>query len=104
MALLSVDEELARGVDKVPFANGFEFESWSSIWCDECAHYVDCPLLLVILHEKTPQAWEDVNPSALNRYHCNEFERKDDAETPTVQAEGSTRAARVEPGALPGLR
>jgi hypothetical protein len=86
VALLSFDDELSRAVDKVPFANGFEFDSWSSIWCDECVHFDDCPLLLVILREKTPQSWEDVNPAALNRYHCHEFERKDDAQASSLQA------------------
>ena len=74
MALLNVDEELARAADQVPFSNGFEFDCWSSIWCEECVHYDDCPLLLVILHEKTPAAWDEVDPGALNRYHCREFE------------------------------
>lgn len=83
MALLSLEDELARASDKVPFANGFEFESWSSIWCEECTHYETCPLLLVILHEKTPVAWQDKNPGALNRYHCEEFNQKD--ETQEVQ-------------------
>lgn len=87
MALLSFDDELDRAIQKVPFSNGFEFDSWSSIWCDECVHYEDCPLLLVILHEKTPEPWDDVRPSALNRYHCREFERKDDGQAPPLQAD-----------------
>lgn len=94
MALLSFDDELERARDQVPFANGFEFDSWSSIWCDECVHYEDCPLLLVMLHEKTPAAWEDVAPHALNRYHCHEFTQELAVEEPQVQEEqGPTRSA-----------
>lgn len=78
MALLSVDAELGRAKDTVPFANGFEFDCWSAIWCEECVHYEDCPLMLVILHEKTPAAWDDIAPGALNRYHCAEFEKADE--------------------------
>jgi hypothetical protein len=85
VALLSLEEELDRARDQVPFSNGFEFESWSSIWCDECAHYENCPLLLVILREQTPAAWEDRNPGALNRYVCEEFTQSETEET-TVEA------------------
>lgn len=73
MALLTFDEEMERARPRVPFSNGFEFESWSSIWCDECVHEGTCPLLLVMLHEVTPGPWDDINPGALNRYHCHEF-------------------------------
>lgn len=92
MALLNFDDELAQAKDAVPFSNGFEFESWSSIWCDECQHQLTCPLLLVILHEKTPAAWDVIDPGALNRYHCQEFEQKEpDASTPDAVSE--SRAA-----------
>lgn len=77
MALLTPEEEDARAEDSWPFSNGFEFDSWASIWCLECAHYATCPLLLVMLMGKTPAAWEQVDPGALNRYHCHEFLRKD---------------------------
>lgn len=86
MALLSFDEEMARARPVIPFAFGYEFDHWSSIWCNECRHQATCPLLLVSLRELTPGPWEDVNPQALNRYHCHEFEATD-VEVPQVQAD-----------------
>jgi hypothetical protein len=74
VAVLSFEQELQRAKPQVPFSNGFEYDSWSSIWCEECVHEPTCPLLLVILHEKTPAAWREIDPLALNRYHCDEFE------------------------------
>lgn len=96
MALLSFDDELERAREKVPFSNGFEYDSWSSIWCDECVHFEDCPLLLVIMHEKTPAAWEDVAPHALNRYHCHEFTQESAVEEPQVQEQESARPTQLE--------
>lgn len=90
MALLSFEEEFERARDGRPFANGFEFESWSSIWCDECALEDQCPLLSIILENKTPYSWEDKNPGALNRYHCWEFESRGSGEqTAEVPLPGS---------------
>lgn len=86
MALLSFDEEMNRTRPGAPFANGFEFDNWYSLWCQDCVHEDTCPLLLVALHEVTPGPWEDRNPGALNRYHCREFEGNLD-EAPPVQAE-----------------
>jgi hypothetical protein len=86
MALLSFDEEMDRSRPCIPFSNGYEFDNWYSIWCQECRFEDACPLLLVALHEVTPGPWEDRNPGALNRYHCTEFERIPD-EAPSVQAE-----------------
>lgn len=83
MALLSVDEELERSRKLVPFSNGYEYDCWSSIWCQECIHEKACPLLLVILHERTPASWEDREPLALNRYTCTEFRNTN--ETPTEE-------------------
>lgn len=78
MALLSFEEELARSSDRVPFSNGYEFDCWSSMWCSDCVREPECPLLLVILHERTPALWEDRDPGALNRYVCTGFERSSD--------------------------
>lgn len=75
MALLSSYAEFHRAADVIPFANGHEYQSWRAIWCDECVHETDCPLLdIAVLAERTPAAWEDVRPGALNRYHCHEFQ------------------------------
>lgn len=86
MALLSFDEEMNRARKGVPFANGYEFDSWFSIWCAECRNEGTCPLLVVALNERTPGPWLDVNPGALNRYVCEEFESVGD-EAPTVRLE-----------------
>ena len=90
VALLSFELEMQRSRPGVPFSNGNEFDTWFSIWCQECRHQASCPLLLVALHEVTPGPWEDRNPGALNRYHCTEFERIPD-EAPPVQDDHSPR-------------
>lgn len=89
MALLSFIDELARAEKRWPFSDGYEFESWSAIWCAECVHEMECPLLLVMLAGRTPQAWEDRNPGALNRYHCHEYQDVKAEENSDV-AEGET--------------
>lgn len=81
MALLSTDEEFDRGVDKPPFSNGFEGESWMGIWCEECRHEPDCPLILVAITGRTPLAWHEQErgvgdlASLTHRYTCHEFEQ-----------------------------
>lgn len=84
MALLSVREEMDRGRPGWAFSNGFEYDSWSSIWCEECAYQATCPLLTLILLEMVPAAWEDRNPGALNRYVCHEYQSNNDDSEPTV--------------------
>lgn len=62
------------------FSNGYEWDSWSSIWCATCVKDVneDCPVILDILFsEKTPDALIDSRPGSLNRYDCKEFESID---------------------------
>jgi hypothetical protein len=82
VALLTVEQELARARPDRAFANGTEYECWSDIWCAECVQEPTCPLLYIAMfNQVTPAAWEDVRPGYLNRYHCGEFERADDAET-----------------------
>lgn len=79
MALLSLQEEMDRSRSGPAFANGFEFDSWSAIWCEECALVDDCPLLEVALLEHlVPAAWEDRNPGALNRYVCHEYRKPEE--------------------------
>ncbi len=74
MALLSFDEENERSDPHAPFANGYEGESWMSLWCEDgCANYKDCPLILVALLGRTPQQWEIREPGGLNRYTCHAY-------------------------------
>lgn len=85
MALLSPEEEFERARPGWAFANGFEWESWSAIWCLECSHEPTCPLLVVMLQERIPAAWEDRNPGALNRYVCHEYRSNNDENEPTAE-------------------
>jgi len=77
VALLEIVDELDRAAGHWPFSNGYEMTQWSDIWCAECVHYETCPLLIVVLHGKTPAPWELREHGALNRYTCHEFTRKD---------------------------
>jgi hypothetical protein len=86
MALLNFEAEMGRSRPGAPFSNGYEFDNWYAIWCEECRHEGTCPLLLVALNEVTPGPWVDKNPGTLNRYHCAEFERIPDEAAP-VQVE-----------------
>lgn len=80
MALLDLDGEMDRAVPRPAFANGFEGESWMSLWCVDCVNDVDndCPLVGVALLGRTPRAWDDASPGHLNRYVCNEFFKKEE--------------------------
>lgn len=74
MAVLSFDAEYQRARHRPPFSNGFEGETWMSLWCEDgCTHYDDCPLLLVAMLDRTPQAWTEREPLGLNRYTCTEY-------------------------------
>lgn len=77
MALLDFEAEMARAVEGRPFANGFEGESWMSLWCEDgCVNQPDCPLLVVALLGRTPKQWEDKEPGSLNRYECHVYEEE----------------------------
>lgn len=76
MALLSIAAELDRAYPRWPFNNGYELESWSDIWCEQCTHFETCPLLTVMLMGRTPAAWEVRDVTQLNRYTCHEFDEK----------------------------
>lgn len=61
--------------ERAPFANGFEWDHWSNVWCDRCSHYDDCPIILVALHGRTPAEWTNRQDNSLiDRYQCTEFE------------------------------
>ena len=68
-------EILADAIDRRAFANGSEFDAWSSGWCDTCIFYADCDLLAVALIEgKTPVEWRPDQPGSLwNPYTCDEY-------------------------------
>jgi hypothetical protein len=74
MTLLSVGEEYDRALDRRPFANGHEGQSWMAAWCERCAHENTCPLLTTALLGRTPAAWTEIDPAALaGRYHCAQW-------------------------------
>lgn len=77
MALLSIEDEMARATLTPPFSNGYEGESWESIWCEDCIHYDDCPLLSVAVFGRTPHAWKMRDIGALNRYTCHEHQAEE---------------------------
>jgi hypothetical protein len=58
-----------------PFSSGFEWDHWSSAWCETCLHIDSCPLLmLVFTQESTPKEWRDDVPGGLaDRYVCTEY-------------------------------
>lgn len=74
MALLDLRAEAARARDGAPFSNGFEGESWMSLWCQDCAHQKFCPLLDVAFLGRTPAPWTLREPGGLNRYTCEEHQ------------------------------
>lgn len=74
--LIDDDDEFDRSVDKPPFSNGFEGESWMRIWCEECIHEPRCPLILIAMCGRTPHPWEEIDRASLtHRYTCHEFEQ-----------------------------
>lgn len=84
MALLSIEAELERSEDKMPFSNSTEGVGWMSIWCEECAHEPDCPLLLVSMMDRTPAAWELRDQASINRYTCTQYEGAEGGEAAPV--------------------
>lgn len=84
MALLSVEDEMARALPEMPFSNSTEGFGWMSIWCDECIRERNCPLLLVAMMNRTPASWELRDQGSINRYTCTEFEGAPDGEAPPV--------------------
>jgi hypothetical protein len=81
VALLSHTQELLRAIRRPPFANGYEGESWMSMWCEDCIHFDDCPLLTVAVFGMTPATWQDRDAGAMNRYICPEHEAINGEET-----------------------
>ena len=83
MALLSIDEELARAEIGPPFASDDQYAGWWSIWCRDCAHELHCPLLMVAARDRTPAEWVLRDQGAINKYTCTEYEASN-ADEPTV--------------------
>lgn len=81
------EDALSRSSDRVPFANGTEWEAWAAGWCrgtcKPCRHddidlggEIACPILEVaLLNERTPAEWVD-RRSALGpeMYRCTKYE------------------------------
>lgn len=77
MALLSFDDEAERAKPDAPFSNSTDGCSWMAIWCEDCRHEADCPLLLLAITGFTPAAWQERDHASLNRYICLEFEHSE---------------------------
>jgi hypothetical protein len=62
------------------FANGTEWDVWSSGWCDFCQHQETCPLIVFAMtNERTPAEWVDDQPGTLvHPYWCTEFAPSED--------------------------
>lgn len=75
MALLDLEFELGRSIDRQPFANRLEGESWMNLWCADCVHELSCSLQEVAMLGRTPVAWQLRDLGALDRYTCTEFVR-----------------------------
>lgn len=59
-----------------PFSNGFEWDCWSSKWCQRCAKDAndDCALILTAMCGTRPVEWLEMQPNGLeDRYDCSEF-------------------------------
>jgi hypothetical protein len=88
---MRTDDEIDAGARPgSAFSNGYEWDCWSSKWCDRCVHddwQTDkfCPLVAVaMLGDKTPAEWMDEKPLSLyDRYTCIEFRSEDDGPDPT---------------------
>lgn len=89
MALLSFDEEYDRAHDTSAFSNSTDGHAWMGLWCEDCNHYEDCPLILVAMMGRTPLTWSEREPRSLNRYTCREFDdvTAEHQPTPTVGEE-----------------
>lgn len=71
-------------IDRMPFSNSTEGDTWMARWCDMCVHdaparrgdYANaCPLVAVALTGVTPAEWEPLEPLRLGeQYRCTEYE------------------------------
>lgn len=73
MALLSLEEELVRAEVGPPFLTDDQYAGWWSIWCRDCAHQQDCPLLVVAARDRTPAEWLLRDHAATNKFTCTEY-------------------------------
>lgn len=73
MALLRIEDELARAQLREPFSSLEQGQAWTNLWCSECANASFCSLLLVSAMGRVPAAWIEREPAAPNRYTCTEY-------------------------------
>lgn len=95
MSLPTFEEADATAREGSPFSNGTEGECWMENNCYRCVNDAPtrrdewdkgCPLIMVALLGKTPNAWMEKNPYGLSdRYTCIYFRDEDDpgGEEPT---------------------
>lgn len=77
----SYDDAYERAADKPAFSNGTEFEAWMDRNCYSCANdgeSAGCPLVLVMMTERTPAEWKKDKPGSLGeQYTCDLFSPAD---------------------------
>ncbi|MEO3869383.1 hypothetical protein ABGB18_11175 [Nonomuraea sp. B12E4] len=88
MSLPTFEEADATAQEGSPFSNGTEGECWMENNCHRCVNDAPtrrdewdkgCPLIMVALLGKTPNAWMERNPYGLyDRYSCIYFRDEDD--------------------------
>lgn len=72
----SYDDAYERAADRPAFSNGTESEAWMDRYCYSCKNDEGdgCPLVLVMVTERTPVEWKDDKPGSLGRqYTCELF-------------------------------
>lgn len=85
--LLTYADVEARAYPASAFSNGYEWERWSSRWCESCKHdemlgamgdtgVTNCPIAEILLvGSGTPRELEEVSLGGLeNRYRCLGYE------------------------------
>ncbi len=71
---LDYDREYQLAADGSPFSNGSEGQAWMANWCELCAAYDTCPLILIAMLGRRPRQWVNEQPASLdNRYTCEAF-------------------------------
>lgn len=84
MALLKIEKEMERARPGAAFSTLDDGASWMAIWCDECTKEPQCPLLTVVILNRTPGPWLLRDAAAVNKYTCTEFEGSTGAQAPPV--------------------
>ncbi len=83
--LVLSEKEMEPRVERSPFSNSDEGDTWMGRWCETCVHdelgtgdEVFCPLVTMALSRRTPQQWVDRERGGLSgRYTCTAYDPAD---------------------------